>query len=273
MAPTIKELCEFLQTRCNMLASISLEVSGAKQLARSQTSRSTWSKPTNVTMLFAMQRNYQNPKCSIYRQSHHTFPCQKLLSADSARRMQLVKKAELCKNCLCQFHALKGCRASSCKLCQKRHNTLLHIDKPKEFLHQDNKCQDDPNHDNMQSTYTTTNVNKPNQVMLSTAMVEVKDYKGNYRKCRVLLDSASHSNFIIKQCCKRLKLPTQQINVQVTRTNNNDSHISLSIPLHFRDTIMHTHQFEASCLLVNSISDQLPQQDFPIDNMRLPRKL
>ena len=142
IAPTFKELCECLQSRCNMLTSISLEVSDAKQLARSKMPRSTWSKPTNVTMLFAKQRNCQNPKCGICRQSHHTFPCQKHISADSARRMQLVKKAKLCENCLCQFHVLKDCRTSSCKLCQKRHDMLLHIDKPKEFLPKHNKCQD-----------------------------------------------------------------------------------------------------------------------------------
>ncbi|XP_066596918.1 uncharacterized protein [Prorops nasuta] len=52
-------------------------------------------------------------KCGIFREI--TIP----------DRIEAVKKAHLCFNCL-RSHRGKPCRSSGCTICQKRHNTLIH---------------------------------------------------------------------------------------------------------------------------------------------------
>ncbi|KAJ8963713.1 hypothetical protein NQ314_005434 [Rhamnusium bicolor] len=47
-----------------------------------------------------------------------------------------------------------------------------------------------------------------NQVILSTAMVLVKDNQGKFYKARALLDNGSMSNFITEELCKKLGLTT-----------------------------------------------------------------
>ena len=98
-------------------------------------------------------------------------------------------------NCLKSNHQVKDCRASDCRVCNKRHNTLLLNATPEHTTHiTDSK--EIGQAASTQSTYTGTNVSKQIQVLLTTALVEVQDSTGDYQTCRVLLDNASHSNFV-----------------------------------------------------------------------------
>ncbi|KAJ8928932.1 hypothetical protein NQ314_018431 [Rhamnusium bicolor] len=53
-----------------------------------------------------------------------------------------------------------------------------------------------------------------NQVILSTAMVLVKDNQGKFYKARALLDNGSMSNFITEELCKKLGLTTIELRKQ-----------------------------------------------------------
>jgi hypothetical protein len=65
---------------------------------------------------------------------HPLFKCEKFRQLDVPRRIELIKNAKLCYNCL-RSHRGKICNYSSCTVCQKRHNSLLHLDKrPAEII-------------------------------------------------------------------------------------------------------------------------------------------
>ena len=55
--------------------------------------------------------------------SHPLFKCDEFLKMSINERIELVKKASLCNNCL-RFHKDK-CKFGDCKICSKKHNTLL----------------------------------------------------------------------------------------------------------------------------------------------------
>ncbi|XP_011689952.1 PREDICTED: uncharacterized protein LOC105451280 [Wasmannia auropunctata] len=59
---------------------------------------------------------------------HPLFKCGKFKQFDVSKRMEVVKNARLCYNCM-RSHRGKPCTYTGCTICNKRHNTLLHSDK------------------------------------------------------------------------------------------------------------------------------------------------
>jgi len=58
---------------------------------------------------------------------HPLYLCEKFKKLSAPKRIEIVKSAKLCYNCL-RSHPNSPCKFSSCTVCQKRHNTLLHIE-------------------------------------------------------------------------------------------------------------------------------------------------
>lgn len=66
------------------------------------------------------------PVCKV--KQHMLFRCDKFKELSVPKRVEAVKNAKLCFNCL-RSHLGKPCTYTTCTICQKRHNTLLHFDK------------------------------------------------------------------------------------------------------------------------------------------------
>lgn len=62
------------------------------------------------------------------KEDHFLYKCDKFLKMPVHQRIQLVKKHNLCNNCL-RDHGKNQCRFGNCKQCNLRHNSLLHISK------------------------------------------------------------------------------------------------------------------------------------------------
>jgi len=85
------------------------------------------------------KRRFDPPnRAFITKAVHNCIVCKgkqyPLYSCDSfkllpvTQRIETVKNAKLCYNCL-RSHRGSPCKFSNCTVCQKRHNTLLHLDK------------------------------------------------------------------------------------------------------------------------------------------------
>ncbi|XP_055622041.1 uncharacterized protein LOC129765656 [Toxorhynchites rutilus septentrionalis] len=66
-------------------------------------------------------------KCVACKQSHYLFQCELFRSQTPQQRFESVKRSGLCINCLKATHLAKYCSSGSCKYCQKKHHTLLHL--------------------------------------------------------------------------------------------------------------------------------------------------
>ncbi|XP_071580244.1 uncharacterized protein [Temnothorax nylanderi] len=64
--------------------------------------------------------------CKVKR--HPLYLCDKFKQLPVHKRIETVKNAKICYNCL-RSHRDTPCKFSNCTICQKRHNTLLHLDK------------------------------------------------------------------------------------------------------------------------------------------------
>lgn len=59
---------------------------------------------------------------------HPLYLCDRFKRLPVSKRIEVVRNAKVCYNCL-RSHRDSPCKFSSCTICQKRHNTLLHLDK------------------------------------------------------------------------------------------------------------------------------------------------
>ncbi|KYM98363.1 hypothetical protein ALC62_10933 [Cyphomyrmex costatus] len=82
---------------------------------------------SNQTFLSSASRTRIN--CVMCKDKRHPlFMCEKFKQLSVPKRIETVKKARLCYNCM-RSHRDLPCRFASCTICQKRHNTLLHLNK------------------------------------------------------------------------------------------------------------------------------------------------
>jgi hypothetical protein len=193
--PTMQELLNFLSSRCHTLSMIEK------------------TRHTNQVEV-KQQRNQRNVQahvstntcCSFCKGNHQLYTCENFIKMQVLDRIDHVKNSKLCYNCLKGSHMTPRCKAGSCRKCNRRHNTLLHVDAAKQF---DSEPQTNTLAHSSQLSNNTI-------VLLSTAVVYVKTTTGEQREIRALLDSGAQSNFITQDMCKLLGLKTENINTPVT---------------------------------------------------------
>lgn len=72
--------------------------------------------------------NTINSCAACKNKQHPLFKCIKFRQLTVPKRIEFVKRAMLCYNCL-RSHRGKPCNYTNCTICQGRHNTLLHLEK------------------------------------------------------------------------------------------------------------------------------------------------
>jgi hypothetical protein len=120
--------------------------------------------------------------------------CEKFLELSPSGRSEKVKNLRLCFKCFGKKHRTPVCKSANCEVCQKPHHTLLHFTSTKI------NAQSTPEELNSSSF---SGIAAGSQVLLSTAIIKIKDKNGNWLTCRALLDNASQSNFCSKKLAEK----------------------------------------------------------------------
>ncbi|GJQ73711.1 hypothetical protein Trydic_g17414, partial [Trypoxylus dichotomus] len=210
--PKFSDIMTFLTNRYQSLEAIK-DTSNVNKAQNSTSERKRLNERTQSCFVT------QSASYEFCKKSHYIYQCQDFRKLPVQQRIDEAKKLKLCTNCLRNNHFNRNCKASDCKHCRKRHNSLLHIndnvERPGQGTSSNNKSES-PNavsineHPSSISTHIA-NIKPDCHVLLSTALVYIKDYSGEYHQIRVLLDSGSQSNFISNELSKRLRLPSQKI--------------------------------------------------------------
>ncbi|GFV82381.1 DUF1758 domain-containing protein [Trichonephila clavipes] len=193
--------------------------------------------------------------CILCYQSHAVFKCPTFNSMNVNERWQVVQKNNLCTNCLRSNHRLDSCRIGfSCKDCSERHHTLLHI------------YSVSPSADTQANSVVTVSNNctqsAEGHVLLSTALINVKSKHGEQITCRALIDNASQSSLISKQCADRLKLPLKHTNHKLVGVNETFAETSLYSTNFEFSSCVSSDKFQVKALLVSKVTSAMP--NFPI---------
>ncbi|XP_031342165.1 uncharacterized protein LOC116170112 [Photinus pyralis] len=239
--PLLSELLEFLNTKTNVLESIS-DKKPDSYLGDS--SKKPYIKNTTpVKLKFGNHISNRTltsttlccPNCNG---NHLIQQCDAFLKMDAKNRIERVKVLKLCLNCLRKGHFISNCISSRCRTCHQKHNTLLHFDTKVKEATSTSVIQFNDSLPTVptQSGETVTpnecasyyNNSQCQQILLSTAKVDVYNYNSEPIRVRVLLDSASQSNFITERTCRMLNLPMQPSNTIVTGINQSSSNVKFS---------------------------------------------
>ncbi|XP_076394339.1 uncharacterized protein LOC143265527 [Megachile rotundata] len=211
--------------------------------------------------------------CTFCQGNHYIFTCNQFLKLDQRGRLSAAKEKRLCINCLRNNHTTSNCLVSGCKKCNRKHNTLLHIDnhnkKPIEEKNNEVKATPSSSSETVKNTYTVT---YDSEVLLGTARVKIFDSKNQEHECRVLLDGCSQSNFISTQLAEKLKLEKNIIDLPFAGLAQLTTRAKYSVQTKIKSRI---NNFEANVNFVAlpTITSILPSRQIDRRTIAIPRNI
>lgn len=155
--------------------------------------------------------NFSSGKpCVFCNEPFHPFVyCQTFLKMSD--RIAKIRSLKLCMNCFGSKHFSRNCTKIGCKKCKDKHHSLLHYDViqnkvdtslPSTVAFNENLTtvpisvgNNNPNTVANHSTFFVENEFRKS-VLLSTAIVLIRDKHNRYIECRALIDQGSQSNFM-----------------------------------------------------------------------------
>jgi hypothetical protein len=251
--PQFEDVKKFIEQRCRALEAT---VSKNKTTTRPHTPRAAVSSHHSSTY----------GACTTCNESHSLHQCAKFGSMDVKQKQSVVRKDNLCYNCLRANHSVRNCASkSSCRKCVKKHHTLLHLEKNEDGTE---KRETNSQH-NSAPTSSLHSSNSPAwcPVILSTAIVNVVDCTGSLQPCRILIDGGSQASFMTENCLKRLGLQRSRSSTCIVGIGNTSSHKikgKVNFTLHSRH---YEHSVSIEALILMRITGQTPNAKVSLPNM------
>ncbi|XP_073963739.1 LOW QUALITY PROTEIN: uncharacterized protein [Choristoneura fumiferana] len=162
-------------------------------------------------------------------EDHTLCHCREFTKMQPTERCDYVKAHNLCFNCLAPGHSARKCHLNmSCRICHKRHHTLVHQSTPVissnradniQAHHSQVEEEEDPQSEEtiateleLSSHFTTCT----STALLATALVPVKDDVGNITVLRALVDHGSQATFISERAAQTLRVTRTPVTGTIT---------------------------------------------------------
>ena len=178
----------------------------------------------------------------------HSFPqCDRYKQLGTRERKVVVRNLKLCMNCL-RRHFVADCPSKfSCRTCNGRHHTSLHLDRPVE----------------QQKRVTSGGTFSGPSVILSTAMVGTEDAAGKTLIFRTLLDSGSQTSFITADAASRLDIARSTVDVKISGIGGRQQAAKESLNL-----VIGPKKLPVTALVLNSIAGNIPSQFIKLKQLK-----
>ena len=134
------------------------------------------------------------------------------------KRMNLVRKHQLCFNCLQSGHFTQQCTSSQkCRECRKSHDTLPHSQFEREGVAktpglewQSLPAKKEKSSATHSSHLSCLKSGGQRRALMMTCQIGVVTSDGHVTKARALLDCTSSTSFVTEHLARRLQLPRQR---------------------------------------------------------------
>ncbi|XP_050555965.1 uncharacterized protein LOC118281405 isoform X1 [Spodoptera frugiperda] len=192
---TFEDFIKFLRNRADLIETLELSRNNC-----SQTSNKSCPKIKSMVATQSLNHSVNNNEmsrkvCPNCNNDHSLNNCPQFLALSNDARFKLLPTFKICFNCFRSGHYANKCKKPGCKLCKRRHNTLVHTD---------NKCTEvntvngnlnnsSPSSSVPSASTDTSNValsaniasshdHKQRDVLLSTAQVKLRDHNATRPK-------------------------------------------------------------------------------------------
>lgn len=265
--PTLEEFKTFLKRKADILEKLDLSHTESKQ-----------DKIKSNKSFVATVKN----SCSYCKNEHYITNCAEFLKLSSYNRSERAKQLKLCLNCLKVNHISKNCRASTCTRCNGKHHTLLHFERQatttveapevtRNTMKEGGEGSSGTNSNNLMAV-SNCNLVQSNNVLLSTALVQIVGNSGEGHTCRVLLDSGSQSNFISASLCSRLGVEKSSVNISVVGISRVVSNIKYRCEICIQ-SLCNAFEISISCLVLPKICENIPNLEMSVAELNIPKHL
>ncbi len=239
--PTLSKVYEFLEQRARALEACPVETRQQQQTRPQQQPR--------------VRAHHADIKCPLgCPKIHPLYMCAEFRKMTPQQRLSEVKRLNRCLNCLTDGHLSSACPSKhSCKTCQRKHNTMLHLGQDGGNQQRSSPQPDVQSHHIYQS-------NSINAGMLATALVCVTPAVG-VNLGRALIDGGSTNSFITERAARDMKLSLRPAHIPTSGLQSSScgtvKHVtSFSISPHFN----HFSSIPVTALVVKSISSRIPSE-------------
>lgn len=289
--PSYTVLFDFLLKQCTALESVAISAakertyqnSNFKKPSNLQNSSSLRSANTNSNSSCFVNATNSSISCINCQEPHPLYKCPSFANLSPLERYTFVKQNNLCLNCLLFGHRSSICKSqSTCRICHSKHHTyyislILHQKSGATSSSLSSASQMEPAPPTQPTTIsqydgpsisqpvsTLTNILPINTtVLLSTALIEVMDSRGNFQTVRALLDSASQASFITSSCCNRLGLPRSRLSLSIHGLGHMSSEATAGVSCNIRPRIQTSSNLTVEAIVLPKICAPMPTAYIP----------
>lgn len=189
---------------------------------------------------------------------HSIFSCSQFIKLQDGDKLKFINSIDVCHNCFSKTHQLNQCTARSCWVCGKKHHTILHdcfatrvatVTVP--------TTVDEPSASTSQTSIALNNI-MSNQVLLATALVNIKISSDKTIVARCLLDSASQVSFITKEFFNKIQSQIFKQSANIFGLSGNKTVVHNYTKLNFISQYNKRFHFQENCAIVDNITLPLP---------------
>ncbi|XP_014226809.1 uncharacterized protein LOC106652395 [Trichogramma pretiosum] len=112
----------------------------------------------------------------------------------------------------------------------------------------------------------------PRAQLMMSAMIVVKNARGELIEARALLDTCATANFITERLARQLKLPLHPCSVPIGAINDMNTTSTSSVDLHIRSR-NNTFQRNIKALTISRIAEFVPDEVFPRESVHIPSNI
>lgn len=267
--PKLQEMFDFLEQRARALAASGPTTN--RNHHPSQQQQQQQQRPFQPRI--AAHHSQTASKCQLSCNTNHLlYSCPKFHEMPATDRVKLATDLNLCKNCLSPRHHVDTCQNRyTCRHCNKRHHTLLHIEAQQQSPSVEQVSSQDAPQRNASSFHIQQldpdTVELPNSI-LPTAVVRLHNPNHQNSFARCLLDNGSTNSFITIGTIRRLGMQhlMKPYNIslsglQDTPCGNTKGIIKLTISPHFNSS----QSFNITALVVQKICNDIPPEVYRQD--------